>query len=369
MWHVIVLILKIIGITLLAILGLLILLLLMGLLVPVRYEIDARKQEDIRLRAKVSWLLHMFSVPVVYEKGELHVRIKILGIPIKDLTADSREVKKESKKLAKDAQKGAEAVTDALVEDVEASDSTGKPLGSPDTADGAEKPLGSLDTADSTEKPLGSLDTVAKDQALAGSGEKIPASTETGKACEAGQGHKDSGNSQEEESAGREPGFCAQSRKKQKKFFLWRILSAFLEKLKKLKYTIVSICGKIRKGLKKAGDIKEFLMLDSTRAALSLCKVQIFCLLKKLGPRRVRGWIHFGMQDPALTGQILGGIGVFYAYFPKKLKLQPDFQQAVLEGELFIRGHFHGITLVGIAWRLWRDKNIRAVYKKIRSGF
>ncbi len=356
MWHVIVLILKIIGITLLAILGLLILLLLMGLLVPVRYEIDARKQEDIRLRAKVSWLLHMFSVPVVYEKGELHVRIKILGIPIKDLTADSREVKKESKKLAKDAQKGAEAVTDALVEDVEASDSTEKPLGSPDTAD-------------STEKPLGSLDTVAKDQALAGSGNKIPASTETGKACETGQGHKDVGNSQEEESAGREPGFCAQSRKKQKKFFLWRILSAFLEKLKKLKYTIVSICGKIRKGLEKAGDIKEFLMLDSTRAALSLCKAQIFYLLKKLGPRRVRGWIRFGMQDPALTGQILGGIGVFYAYFPKKLKLQPDFQQAVLEGELFIRGHFHGITLVGIAWRLWRDKNIRAVYKKIRSGF
>ena len=343
MWHVIVLILKIIGITLLAILGLLILLLLMGLLVPVRYEIDARKQEDIRLRAKVSWLLYMFSVPVVYEKGELHVRIKILGIPIKDLTADSREVKKESKKLAKDAQKGAEAVTDALVEDAEASDST--------------------------EKPLGSLDTVAKDQTLAGSGEKIPASTETGKACETGQGHKDSGNSQEEESAGREPGFCAQSRKKQKKFFLWRILSAFLEKLKKLKYTIVSICGKIRKGLEKAGDIKEFLMLDSTRAALSLCKAQIFYLLKKLGPRRVRGWIRFGMQDPALTGQILGGISVFYAYFPKKLKLQPDFQQAVLEGELFIRGHFHGITLVGIAWRLWRDKNIKAVYKKIRSGF
>ncbi len=343
MWHVIVLILKIIGITLLAILGLLILLLLMGLLVPVRYEIDARKQEDIRLRAKVSWLLHMFSVPVVYEKGELHAQIKILGIPIKDLTADSREVKKESKKLAKDAQKGAEAVTDALVEDAEASDST--------------------------EKPLGSLDTVAKDQTLAGSGEKIPASTETGKACETGQGHKDVGNSQEEESAGREPGFCAQSRKKQKKFFLWRILSAFLEKLKKLKYTIVSICGKIRKGLKKAGDIKEFLMLDSTRSALSLCKAQIFYLLKKLGPRRVRGWIRFGMQDPALTGQILGGISVFYAYFPKKLKLQPDFQQAVLEGELFIRGHFHGITLVGIAWRLWRDKNIKAVYKKIRSGF
>ena len=81
------LILKIIGIILAAVLGLAILLLLLVLFVPVRYRAyGVKKEGECRAEAKISWLLHLISVPVAFREGELSAKIKILGITLMDLT-------------------------------------------------------------------------------------------------------------------------------------------------------------------------------------------------------------------------------------------------------------------------------------------
>lgn len=79
---VILLILKIIGILLLVVLGLILLVLAAVLLVPVRYQIACEVQEEMSLRIRASWLLHLVSVLVSNEEGEFKTVIRILGIPL-----------------------------------------------------------------------------------------------------------------------------------------------------------------------------------------------------------------------------------------------------------------------------------------------
>ena len=74
------LILKIIGIILAAVLGLAILLLLLVLFVPVRYRAyGVKKEGECRAEAKISWLLHTLSRPILTGDGRLKLSHKGQG--------------------------------------------------------------------------------------------------------------------------------------------------------------------------------------------------------------------------------------------------------------------------------------------------
>lgn len=76
-------ILKIIGIILASIIGLVTVLLFLVLLVPFRYLVKAEKNGGVRAIGKISWLLHFVTVSASYRDGETDIRLRILGIPVK----------------------------------------------------------------------------------------------------------------------------------------------------------------------------------------------------------------------------------------------------------------------------------------------
>ena len=75
-------ILKTAGIVLLVILGLLLAALLAVSFVPVRYRADGSWREELTASAAITWLLHLVSIRITYEK-ELSVRVSVCGIRIK----------------------------------------------------------------------------------------------------------------------------------------------------------------------------------------------------------------------------------------------------------------------------------------------
>ncbi len=86
MLHILLLILKIIGIVLLCILGLLLLGIACALFVPVRYRIEAVRKEGaeeppVTVTVKVTWLLHFINVLVRFN-GSLSARIRLLFITV-----------------------------------------------------------------------------------------------------------------------------------------------------------------------------------------------------------------------------------------------------------------------------------------------
>ncbi|MBP3297624.1 MAG: hypothetical protein J6M27_13680, partial [Lachnospiraceae bacterium] len=76
-------VLKIIGIVLLSILGFLLVLVLLLLFWPFFYIVEAAKTEEITAKAKVTWLLHIVVVEVIWQNG-LNKRLKLFGIPVYD---------------------------------------------------------------------------------------------------------------------------------------------------------------------------------------------------------------------------------------------------------------------------------------------
>lgn len=81
MLHILLLILKIIGIVLLSILGILLLGIICALFVPVRYRIEAVRQEGegqppAAVRVKVTWLLHLINFLFCFD-GAFFVRARI----------------------------------------------------------------------------------------------------------------------------------------------------------------------------------------------------------------------------------------------------------------------------------------------------
>lgn len=77
-------ILKIIGIILLALLASLLLVIVLVLFVPVRYKILGELEEEITVHARVTWLLHLISWRADYQNKEFDTLLRILGIKRKD---------------------------------------------------------------------------------------------------------------------------------------------------------------------------------------------------------------------------------------------------------------------------------------------
>lgn len=77
---VILFILKLIGIILLVLLGIIVTLLILVLFVPIRYDVSGELETEIAVHVKVTWLLHLISFVLDYEKGETVTCLRIMGI-------------------------------------------------------------------------------------------------------------------------------------------------------------------------------------------------------------------------------------------------------------------------------------------------
>ena len=331
MLQILFLIIKIIGIILAVLLGLALLILLLVLFVPVRYQAyGIRSSRECRAGGRVSWLLRLLCIPFSFQDGELEIKVKLLGFTILDPLKGEEEAFREpvQRKTEQSAGKKEEtAGEDSEREEVPAEENAGE-------ADAS----GSFEASQADE-----TETSAR-PASAGA---VEAAAEP----------------EDEASEGRfSRGFRELRR------FLRAVIRFFMKiprKLKNLKCTFQRFCDKIKRMVKRYREMKAFALDERTKAAVSLVWKQAGILLGQALPRKIRGRLHFGTEDPALTGQILGAIGIFYPLFMDNVKVEPDFEKPALDGELSLKGRLRIVTVLRIAWRLYRDKNVRYVYRRL----
>lgn len=114
-------------------------------------------------------------------------------------------------------------------------------------------------------------------------------------------------------------------------------------------------------------EIKKIITDPEDREGLKHIVHRVLWILKKSRPTDLNGTLVFGTSDPALTGQILGGIAAIYGTIPGDVKITPDFEEKKLEGNLSIRGKIRLIYVLAALIRLALDKNVRDIFKKIQS--
>ena len=142
-----------------------------------------------------------------------------------------------------------------------------------------------------------------------------------------------------------------------------------MEKIKaiieKVKCTIHNICDTI-KNIKSEYDFYKGLWdRPEGKAAVKNVFDQLWYLLKKIKPSKIKGDVVFGTGDSASTGQAIGAIAALYGFLPEELHITPDFEEKRYEGNLHIKGKLRLIHVVIIAVKLIIDKNFRYVVKKV----
>ncbi|MGN0361396.1 MAG: DUF2953 domain-containing protein [Bilifractor sp.] len=305
-------ILSIIGIVLLWILGIVLCLVLLLLFTPFCYRAALKKHgQDFSLQGKIWWLFHLLHITFSFSHQDgrnAHAfEIYLLGIPIlKTLNRRKKKKSEQTTTFHSASEARGQTWTQARIRP---SVEPGRWKYNPDS--GTEESAKQIDIAViSGERP----------NALARLGAKIAA-------------------------------FLTKIRK--------AVLSIFSETEKAMQ--------KLQAFWKKFTDTVDYLESESFYQFKELALRQIGALLKHILPRSIDGYLEFGTGDPAVTGQILGLIAIFYPTLPGDLEVHPDFQEEVFEADITFRGHFLLIVLLVRILRIVTQKEFKVLKRKIRS--
>lgn len=386
MLHILLAVLKIIGIILLVILGLILAILGLALLlcacilfVPIRYGayISHTETSDItHSRIKVTFLLHMVSFLVYLKDKKPVTELRLFGFKLSGLKF------KKKKKDQNDSQETAkEETTQDLFDEVDLKKQNSfrnrmkrkrlrkqrkKALAKKQKQAGKngqkedDEYLGLFET----EKDQRDLDNVEAIESNFFRSDKTPQEDRSKIPTEkpAEQWLEESQSETFEEDNSKKNPFV---RFKQK-------INAIIHKIR---YQIQRICGKIKDVFEKTqslrekvGRIKAMTEDEDNRLAFSFVKGEVFKLLRHMRPRRIKGYVRFGLADPADTGKVLGIIYAILRKQPKHLAIRPDFEHKVFETDMQIKGRIQLYYLLFIAYRVYKNDHFKKVFERRRNN-
>ncbi len=346
MLHIILLILKIIGIVLLCILGFLILSVLCGLFVPVRYRIEVSREEGegkppVTAHVRITWLLHLVNILVRYP-AEVIVRVRIFVFTIFRIPVKERKTKDTGRKKNRKKRKQPNEPENETGAENESS------LDGEADAGNEETVVGDGFTPSLTESP----DSLTPQDSVAEPEEDDEGTPEDGRG-----------------------------------FWLFRMIRKCIDKIKwiiekikyavdkikalfeNIQYTIRKFCDKIRFTLDNIQYYREVLESDSFKRSLELSKRELGYVFRKLKPDKFEADLSVGMDDPAATGQILAIYGMLYPLIGQHVRLVGDFacEGTHIEGKLYIQGRIRAYTFIRVLIRVYRNKDIRRLIKLLKK--
>ncbi|MBQ9063620.1 MAG: DUF2953 domain-containing protein [Eubacterium sp.] len=125
--------------------------------------------------------------------------------------------------------------------------------------------------------------------------------------------------------------------------------------------------GKIRAILEKVRWGFRLIRTEMFREAFTAVKTGGIRVLKHVLPRRISGFIRFGLSDPARTGQICGILAMLYPKMPEKLEVIPDFREACFEADTVFKGRVFLIYFIIQGLKIILNKNVRLLIKVVRQ--
>lgn len=280
-------ILKVIGIILLVVLALILTALFCVLFVPVKYRaVGSFENTDIRAKAHVSWLFHLFALHIEYaDETDGYIRLAFVKRKLFD-DADSDYENDE---------KAAEASDD-------------------DVMDEAAK----TETEDKVSENTGDEPKISADE-----NQHIKQQTKLT--------HQKT--------------YKKRNKKSHKKQF--KVKS---EKIKNCIYKL-----------------KREYSDERNKAAFLHLKKELFIILKRICPRRLKLTMVYSTGSPDTTGISLGILACFPVGYTNRWQITPDFEseKPYAKGSFDIKGHVIVISILAATLRILFDKNCRRLYNRI----
>ena len=334
--HILLFLLKLIGIVLLVILGLIVLILAIILLTPIRYRIGASKYQTIQAEGKVTWLFRLiemvFKLDTGAEEGKrLHLSFRIAWLKLYD-NQKPKEKRIKQKKTRKTKLKPESKQSEKV-----------QPIKTEQAAEMKnEMPKAVYPERISSENPGNESAEKHEEKLIEGPKESAV-----------------------------EKILCLAKSAANKILSLIRGVFSLI-------CSILGIPSKIMDGLEKLENFftklrekKEAVLTFYYEEHNHQCFAAFWHRLKKLLlrilPRADRLYLHFGFEDPATTGQVLGGLSILYPICGEKMELCPEFNEEVLEGEVKFHGCIRLVTLVVFAVKSFLNKQFFAIVKQFKG--
>ena len=272
--------------------------------------------DDKKAQISIRWLGVVLRVPILITEKDLQWKVRVFGVPI--LRSDGAHKKRRSKKSSapkaqkRKAEKAAETVQKTQGSSKQEKKAPSVNLEKSPTAPKQEKQIAPKKQSDKTEEQIASKQTT--DQ-------------------------------REERSAFRQADEREKKPRGIRQLFLWL-------------QNVIKIVRKIKKKVQSVQDLVDILRSDVGKAFICIVKENVIHLWKQIHPRRMRGKVIFGTGDPCSTGELLGVLALFYAWYGNGVQVIPDFEQKRIEGNVSFRGRIRMITLICIAWRIIKNKEV-----------
>lgn len=382
MIHILLLILKIIGIILLSVIGLLLLAVLSVLFVPVRYKVKGDYHKEFTGKLHIGWFLNALRLDASFDK-ELKARARVLFFTLYDSDKNKDEAKagksyntsdthsSGDKNRNKDKEKN---VFDDMKDETAGGDIAVSEAGSVKRS-GHESYGDAQRTAEPVEKEneagagkVSDKNKVGQTECAecVGNAEKPPSEV---KKAENGTSvivnkvngetgvHSDGKISEKQPditSAKKTPGIIARLKK-----IIYSLTDKVKSIIKKTKRKIRAVIRSKDKLKKKIDDIKMIINDEANKEMVRLLYSQLKALFKEIMPVKYKINIHYGCDDPYRTGQLLMYISVFYGLSGINMNITPDFNEKILEGDIYIKGRVRIYKLLMIVFRVYRNKRFR----------
>ncbi len=376
-------ILKIIGVILLVILGLLLTAVLLILFVPVRYRADISFDGKPDGEAAVSWLLHLVRIRVSYHE-HADVSGRVLWFKLFDMRLWPAEDDSESEPetIFTEAEK-----VQVLSEDRSEDKSTEAPvLSEPERQEISLETVVEAPKAEE-KKTAENKKTTVQVEAESEDEEFVVHATELSSESSESQKNsfqsvppadtlESSSDTTPKETVGNE-----ESSKKSKPRFSVKIKEKLIQLINKLRALLArlrELPGKLQKladGISKKkislektwNSISMFWHDEQNRKAFHLVWKRTKKLVHYVLPKKLQGRIHFGFDDPYDTGQVLAAVSPFYSLYARTLTLEPDFTGTALDGELHLKGRIALWYPLWTAARLFISKDFRRLLRFLRK--
>lgn len=325
-------ILKVIGIILLVILLIIILIFALVLFAPIKYRFAGEYFEEPDVYANIRYFPVALNAQVSYKDNKLEYTIKALGGVIKTNT---------NKKLSWLGRKLSSADNGDDVED------TGGPNKNEDGKSGINE------DKNSNENNISEMDSVnfAGDNSLyIEKNEKANADHSDMKTDSVENKEKEKKKSNNKKSTTKK---------------------SFIDIIKEKKESLTGKYEEIRKKLSDINKKKDSLTKIYHSKKFEMAKADVIkyikSLLNAIKPKHIEGNIHFGMDDPATTGEILGGLSLILPLYDSYITINPDFEKKVIEGILKGNGTIYLWSIVKIAIKVIFNKNLINVGKRVKT--
>lgn len=307
MISVLLILLKIIGIVLLVLLGLFLVLLMIVLFVPVRYRLKGYYKDAFVFKGKISWLLHIVSISIDYN-NKMISSVKIFGIDASRFLSNKTTHNNKTENVAKE-------------QDINIRD---------------EKKLSAhINTEDSSFKyPIEDI---------------------------ASQENRDN--------------IAAEDDNEYENPSLWQnIVNKIKGLYRKAKNRFESLYIKIKNFFHACKYNKEklkryiqIIQKEEVSLAFSLCKNRIFKMIKHIAPKKIKIQCRIGMEDPSITGYLIGLYNLLSEKRRKQIIMEADFEKPILEGEFYISGFCNSFTILYQILCIISNSNCRSFYKLLKK--